>query len=156
MRDRFFWVPFINVHSLLVVCMHIKLIIQFLISRSLTFVSHNQLFSGSIILIPERNQSVLFDSNVNVTYNCVVDEGREAIWQFRGVLITGVLKDFLEERGVAFFIEGPTVSETSIIITQFARHVFDDDLAVVCAAIDGSSRPPEIEFSPTYYVRTVG
>ena len=107
-------------------------------------------------MTPERNQSVLVDSNVNVTYDCTVDQGRVALWEFIGLQITPSMYDALEENGV-FITEGFTVSDISITITPTARSRFGpEDLSIVCIAGSFSSFPPEVEFSPTYYVRTVG
>ena len=73
-----------------------------------------------IVVTPDRNQTVPFASNENVTYSCSVDGGRSAIWEVRGRQIIGQSQaSVFAESG--FFVEGLGANTSVIRISGEAR-----------------------------------
>lgn len=112
----------------------------------------------SIVVTPPTNQTVPINSDVNVTYNCIVDGGRLAEWVFNTIQVPSgsSLVQTLARAGI-FIEEGITANETNIVITRRGRETFSNkDLQIGCTALTQSTDNLEIEFGPVNFVRTFG
>ena len=81
----------------------------------------SQLVSNiGIRVTPNRDQLVPFASDVNVTYTCTVDGGRNAVWEVRGRQILGAeqARDFAES---GIFVDGLNSNTSVIVISGEAR-----------------------------------
>ena len=71
-------------------------------------------------MTPDRDQTVPFASDENVTYTCTVDGGRTAVWEVRGRQILGVEQArVFAENGI--FVEGLDSNTSLISISGEAR-----------------------------------
>ena len=91
-----------------------------------------------IIVTPDRNQTVPFVSDENVTYSCSVDGGRSAIWEVRGSQIIGQGQASLFANS-GFFVEGLGASTSVIRISGEARRNASQDdppgINLLCVAM---------------------
>ena len=102
--------------------------------------------------MPSTNQTVPFQSDVNITYDCFVTDDRTAIWEFDHIQIRpgSTIADSLAEVGI--IIEaGSGINVTRIIVTRLARETFgNEDIELRCAAVVEL----DIQFGEFLYVRT--
>ena len=118
---------------------------------------HNIIDCQSFVVTPPNNQTVPINSDVNVTYNCIVSENRLAEWVFNTIQIPAgsSLVNTLLQAGI--FIEGDQNNETTMIISRRGRETFaNTDLEIGCTALTQNAENLDIEFGPVNFVRTFG
>ena len=102
-----------------------------------------------IVVTPDRNQTVPFASNENVTYICSVDGRRSVVWEVRGRQIIGQSQaDVFADSG--FFVEGLGESSSVIRISGEARRnaSLNDPpgINLLCVALEGLTGIPGRKF----------
>ena len=109
----------------------------------------------SIVVTPPNNQTVPINTDVNVTYNCVVSDNRLAEWVFNTIQIdvASSLVNTLRQAGV--FIESDQ-NETTMVITRRGRERYPGDIEIGCTALTQNTDELDIEFGPINFVRTFG
>ena len=105
--------------------------------------------------MPSTNQTVPFESDMNITYDCFVTDDRTAVWVFGDVQVRpgSMVADSLVNRGL--IIEaGSGINVTRITVTRLAREdTFENaDVELRCAALMESD--VNIQFGEFLYVRT--
>ena len=96
--------------------------------------------SQGIVVVPDRNQTVPFSSDANVTYSCTVDGGRSAVWQVNGRQIVG--DDQIDEFAESGFFVEIVDRRTSIIRVsgEARRNATQKDppgVTLLCVAVRG-------------------
>ena len=104
---------------------------------------------SGIVVTPDRNQTIPFTSDENVTYSCSVDGERTAIWEVRGRQIIGEAQaSMFADSG--FFVEGLGASTSVIRISGEARRnaTLKDppEINLLCVALEGLTGTPGRKF----------
>ena len=105
-----------------------------------------------IVVTPDRNQTIPFASDENVTYSCSVDGRRSAIWEVRGRQIIGQAQaSMFADSG--FFVKGLGANTSVIRISGEARrNASQNEINLLCVALRGLTGTPGKE----YFIITYG
>ena len=108
-----------------------------------------------IVVTPDRNQTVPFASDENVTYSCSVDGRRSAVWEVRGrqIIGQGQASVFADS---GFFVDGLGANTSVIRISGEARRNAlrnnPPGINLLCVALEGLTGTP----GRKYFIITYG
>ena len=110
-----------------------------------------------IYVMPPRNQTVAITSNENITYECVVDGGRNA---FCSVLNNPLEGDHTVSQFESIGIykqDSPWGNSSMLIVSRMGREAYrntSQDIKIRCRAFKES--PPESTYSGSFYIIPYG
>ena len=110
-----------------------------------------------IYVIPPHNQTVAITSNENITYECVVDGGRNAFWSVLNNPLEGdhTVSQF-ESIGI-YKQDSPWGNSSMLIVSRMGREAYrstSQDIKIRCRAFKES--PPESTYSDSFYIIPYG